>query len=46
LWHARYVRGLIWRVFARSARAQPATVVAGTTGKGADLAPVRSIGVG
>jgi hypothetical protein len=36
---------LLWPLFARSACAQPATVVADTTGEGAALASVLSIGV-
>jgi hypothetical protein len=37
---------LLWPLFARSAWAQTATVVAGTTGEGAALASVRSVSVG
>jgi hypothetical protein len=40
------VTALFWTLFARSTFAQPATVVAGTTGEGAALATVRSLGVG
>jgi hypothetical protein len=40
------VSALLWTLFARSVLAQPATVMAGTTGEGADLASVRWIGVG
>jgi hypothetical protein len=45
-WRERQVRGLFLPLFAWSAWAQPATVVAGTSGEGASLATVRSIGVG
>jgi hypothetical protein len=45
-WRARHVRALICPLFARSALAQPDTVVAGTTGEGAALATVRLVGVG
>jgi hypothetical protein len=45
-WRAREVRALLWQLFARSAWPQTATVVASTTGEGAALASVRSIGVG
>jgi hypothetical protein len=44
-WWARHVRALLWPLFVRSAWAQPATVVAGTTGKGASLATGRPVGV-
>jgi hypothetical protein len=37
---------IIWPLFARSARAKPGSVVSCTTGEGAGLATVRSIGVG
>jgi hypothetical protein len=40
------VRALLLPAFAQSAWAQPATAVAGTTGEGAALASVRSVGVG
>jgi hypothetical protein len=40
------VRALVWPLFARSAWAQPATVVAGTIGEGPALASVRLVGVG
>jgi hypothetical protein len=40
------VRELLWPLFAWSARAQPATVEAGTTGEGAAQATVTSVGVG
>jgi hypothetical protein len=40
------VRTLLWSLFARSAWAQPATVVAGTTVQGAALASVRLVGNG
>jgi hypothetical protein len=40
------VRALLRPLFARSAWSQPATMVAGTTGEGADLASVPSVGVG
>jgi hypothetical protein len=44
-WRARQVRALLWPLFPRSAWAQPSTVVAVTTGEGAALASVRSVGV-
>ena len=37
---------LLWPLFARSPRAQPAIVVAGMTGEDAALASIRSVGVG
>jgi hypothetical protein len=40
------VRALLWPLFAPSAWAQPATVVAGTTGKDAAVASVRRVSVG
>jgi hypothetical protein len=40
------VEGAVWPLFARSAWAQPATVVADTTGEGAALPSVRLAGVG
>jgi hypothetical protein len=40
------VRALLWLLFPRSAWAQTATVVAGTTVEGAALASVPSVGVG
>ena len=39
------VRALLLPLFARSARAQPAIMVADTTGEGAALASVRFVGV-
>jgi hypothetical protein len=45
-WRARQVRALLWPLFVRLGRSQPATVVAGTTGEGAALAFVRSVVVG
>jgi hypothetical protein len=45
-WRARQVRALLWPLFVLSAWAQPATVVADTTGEGAVLASVRLVGVG
>jgi hypothetical protein len=40
------VRALLWPLFARSAWVQPATVVAGKTGEGADQASFRLVVVG
>ena len=40
------MRPLFWPLFARSAWAQPATVVAGTTVEGTTLASVLFVGVG
>jgi hypothetical protein len=40
------VRTLLWPLFARSAWAQPATVMEGTTNEGADLDSVHLVGVG
>jgi hypothetical protein len=40
------MRALLWTLFDRSAWDQPATVVAGTTDKGAALISVRLVGVG
>jgi hypothetical protein len=40
------VKALIWPLFDRSAWGQPATVVADTTGEGAGLVSVLSVGVG
>jgi hypothetical protein len=40
------VRALLWPLFAWSALSQPAIVVVATTGEGAALASVRSVGVG
>jgi hypothetical protein len=40
------VRAMFWPLFPRSAWAQPATVVAGTTGEGLAVASVRLVGVG
>jgi hypothetical protein len=40
------VRALLWPLFPQSACAQPATLLAGTTGEGAALASVRLVGVG
>jgi hypothetical protein len=40
------VRATLFTVFDLSAWSQPATVVAGTTGEGTELASVRSFGVG
>jgi hypothetical protein len=45
-WTVRQVRKLFWPLFSRSALAQTATVVAGTSGDGAALAAVESVGVG
>jgi hypothetical protein len=45
-WRARQVRTLLWPLIAWSAWAQPATVVAGTTGEGSALASVWSVDVG
>jgi hypothetical protein len=45
-WRARQLIALLWSLFARSAWAQPATLVAGTTVEGAALASVRSVRVG
>ena len=45
-WRAQKVRALIWPLIARWAWAQPATVVARTTGKGAPLATVCSVSLG
>jgi hypothetical protein len=42
-WRARQVRSLLWPLFARLARAQPATVVAGTAGECDALVSVRSV---
>jgi hypothetical protein len=46
LWRERQVRALLWPLFAWSALSQPAIVVAATTGEGAALVSVRSVGVG
>jgi hypothetical protein len=46
LWRERQERALLWPLFAWWARAQPATVVVGTTGEGASLASVPSVGLG
>jgi hypothetical protein len=43
---ARNVMALFWHLFVLSVWAQPATVVAGTTGEGASQASVPSVGVG
>jgi hypothetical protein len=40
------MRALIWHLYARSAWAQQATVVAIMTGEGATLVSVPSVGVG
>jgi hypothetical protein len=40
------VKALLWPLLDRSAWAQTATVVAVTTGKGAALVSLRSVGVG
>jgi hypothetical protein len=45
-WRARQVRALVWHLFSLSSWAQPTTVVASTTVKGADLAALLSVGVG
>ena len=45
-WRARPVRALLTHLFPWSARAQPATVLAGTSVEGADLASVRLASVG
>ena len=39
-WRARYARALLWPLFARSAWAQPAIVLAGTKVEGAALASI------
>jgi hypothetical protein len=41
----RNLRAWLWPLFARLAWAKPATLLAGTTGEGAALASVRSVGV-
>jgi hypothetical protein len=45
-WRSQQVRALLWPVFARSAWAQPASVLAVTVSDGAALASVPSVGVG
>jgi hypothetical protein len=45
-WRARVVRAVLLHLFATLAWAQPAIVVAGTTGEGVALASVRLVGVG
>ena len=45
-WLTRQVWTLIWPLFAWSAWAQPATVVAGKTGGGYALATIRSVCLG
>jgi hypothetical protein len=40
------VRSVLWPLFVWAAWAQPATVLAGTTGEGVDLASDSSVGVG
>ena len=45
-WRARQLRALLWPLIDRTAWAQPATVMAGTTGEGVALASVRFVGVG
>jgi hypothetical protein len=45
-WNARQVSALLWPLIVLTACAQPATVVAGTTGEGATLASFRLLGVG
>jgi hypothetical protein len=45
-WRARQVMALLYPLFAFSAWAQPASVVAGTKCEGASVASVRLIGVG
>jgi hypothetical protein len=45
-WRASRVRALLWPVFARSAWAQAATVLASTTCEGAVLSCFRSVDVG
>jgi hypothetical protein len=45
-WLTRNIRALLWPLFAWSSWAQPATVVAGTTGEGVDLSFVRSVDLG
>jgi hypothetical protein len=45
-WRARQVGALLWPPFDWFAWDHPATVVAETTGEGADLAFVRLVGVG
>jgi hypothetical protein len=44
-WRIRQVKALLWPLFDSSAWAQEATVVAGTTGEGAALASVLSVGI-
>jgi hypothetical protein len=44
-WRKRMVKTLLWTLFARSAWAQPATVVVGKTVQGAALASVRLVGM-
>jgi hypothetical protein len=45
-WRARQLRVLLWPLFSRWAWAKPATAVVGTTGEGAALASVISVGEG
>ena len=45
-WRSRQVRTLYWNLIAWSQWALPATVVADMTGEGADLAYVRTVGLG
>jgi hypothetical protein len=45
-WRSRMLRALLWPLFAFTARAQPATVVAYTKVEGAALASVLLVGVG
>ena len=45
-WRARMLRALLYPLFARSAWAHAATVLADTTVEGVALASVRSVGVG
>jgi hypothetical protein len=40
------MRALLWPLFTRSSYAQPATVVAGSTGEGVPMSSFRSLGVG
>ena len=44
-WPARHVRALLWRLFAWSAWAQPAAVLASTTGEGVGMPSVRLFGL-
>ena len=44
-WRVRQVMAPQWTLLSRSVRAQPATVLAGTTGEGPPLASDRLVGV-